>query len=235
MRRTRHDKRWTTNHVYVYSLLRRNARHFQYNAVAIQSQRRHNARRVQVRVRVFAADVRIYNESRYRLTNAINMINILLGVVFTACAQAERTFYLVPSRTLSINGSAGLVTYTYAITNSVPNIRPLVNRKWDLESRSHIINKCKADNNIQVKPIKLRPLLQTSLLAIRKSSWWSTKPHNLIEVSSTAFSPESTSNAMPGLRAPFAETTGIKFVRYSLGSLVIFTTDVYPCSSDYDA
>jgi len=79
----------------IYSLLRRNARHFQYNAVAIQLQRRHSARRVQVRVRVFAVDIRIYNESRYRLTNAINMINILLDTVFTVCAQAEWTFYLV--------------------------------------------------------------------------------------------------------------------------------------------
>lgn len=76
----------------IYSLLWRNSWHFQYNAVAIQPRRRHSACRVLVRLRVFAADVRIYNESWYRLTNVINMINILPGAVFFTHARTNILF-----------------------------------------------------------------------------------------------------------------------------------------------
>lgn len=69
----------------IYSLLRRNVRHFQYNAVVIQSRRPRRRRRRGTSSTSRGRLVRMYNEPRrYRLTNVINVINILSSAVFIA-------------------------------------------------------------------------------------------------------------------------------------------------------
>lgn len=108
--RDRHDKRRATNHVYTHycDVM---FRHFQFDIMPLLFNRIVVVRRVWVRwVSVTAvADVRMYNESRYRLTNVINMINIPSGCCFSS-ARSNRTPTLVLfstdiSRRLPTHGS----------------------------------------------------------------------------------------------------------------------------------
>jgi len=73
---------------------------------------------------------------------------IFSRVLLLFSSTLERTFYLASRTVVSRRFSRRLVTYTFAITNSVLNIRPHINRKWDLELWPYVIDKCKADNRI---------------------------------------------------------------------------------------
>lgn len=107
-----------------------------------------------------AVDVRIQNESRYRLTNVIHVINIPQGVVFIARNRAQRTFYLAQARWRALSTGR---PWHYSYTRrefSVVNVRPVTRKsrrtRAGIASSRDVADKCKADGLISRSTDKAR-------------------------------------------------------------------------------